>query len=136
MNSGSMGGPASGSGRRWRRLAILCLALISFGAAEALGVGLYYEVQKVRLKDWASRNGDPDMVQYPAYDEPPCPNRMQAPTCLAAAAAANAPVPDSDRDAVLDLLVIRRADGSSPTPSPSGPPETESFEAAKTPEAP
>jgi hypothetical protein len=100
---------AAGTQRRPWVLAVMTLVL--FGATEALGVGLYYSVERARLYNWAhSESVVPCALWTP--DTEPCPNRMQPPSCLASQAPATESAPDaspSDSEIVLNLLEVRNA---------------------------
>jgi hypothetical protein len=100
---------AAGSQRRPWVLAVITVVL--FGATEALGVGVYYSVERARLYTWAhSESVVPCAAWTP--DPEPCPNRMQPqpPSCLAEHAAEVASdARPSDKEIVLNLLEVRNA---------------------------
>jgi hypothetical protein len=95
---------AAGSRRRPWVLAVVTLFVL--GTTEALAVGFYYSMERIRLLSWAqseSRVTDEGL----SPETGPCPNRMQPPACQASQAPASESA--SDTEIVLKLLEVRNA---------------------------
>jgi hypothetical protein len=119
----------SAAGSRRRPWVLAVFTLITVGTTEALGVGLYYSVERARLYTFAHRESDwSDMA--PAVEIPPCPNRMQPPSCLASQASTSESI--SDTEIVLKLLEVRNAGLLVPASDRPVPPERD-LEPADTP---